>query len=190
MIQTSLAPTPPAGRPCSPTPTSRATPPSSKHTSSAARAAAAVLDDLAVGSSGWLRDASRLAASTDHDPDMTRTLHRLRDYCPDDDHAVPPIPLDFLTPSDQPGVLGTLGRYQVLEVHRPRRDGDRAQGLRPGPAAAGGDQGAGPVPGPERDGPGALPPRGPRGRRRQPRPRRHHPRRRAGRRCRTWSCST
>ncbi|HKB01321.1 MAG TPA: protein kinase, partial [Gemmataceae bacterium] len=25
-------------------------------------------------------------------------------------------PLDFLTPSDQPGILGTLGRYQVLEV--------------------------------------------------------------------------
>ena len=75
-----------------------------------------VLDDLAVGSSGWLRDAGRLAAATDHDPALTRTLHRLQDTPVDDDHAVPPIPLDFLTPSDQPGVLGTLGRYQVLAV--------------------------------------------------------------------------
>src|SRR5688572_11913635 len=73
------------------------------------------LDDVAVGSSGWLRDAGRLAAETDRDPEMTRTLHRLRDALVDD-HSGPPIPLDFLTPSDQPGTLGTLGRYQVLEV--------------------------------------------------------------------------
>jgi hypothetical protein len=73
------------------------------------------LDDLAVGSSGWLRDAGRLAAETDRDPEMTKTLHRLRDALADD-HSGPPIPLDFLTPSDQPGILGTLGRYQVLEV--------------------------------------------------------------------------
>jgi serine/threonine protein kinase len=73
------------------------------------------LDEIAVGSSGWLRDAGRLAASTAKDPEMTRTLHRLRDYLPDDAHG-PPIPLDFLTPSNQPGLLGTLGRYQVLEV--------------------------------------------------------------------------
>ena len=36
-----------------------------------------VLDDLAVGSSGWLRDASRLAMNQGDDPEMTRTLHRL-----------------------------------------------------------------------------------------------------------------
>jgi hypothetical protein len=71
-----------------------------------------VLDDLAVGSSGWLRDAGRLATSSEYDPEITRTLHRLRD----DEHLDVPISLDFLTRSDQPGVLGTLGRYQVLEV--------------------------------------------------------------------------
>jgi hypothetical protein len=75
-----------------------------------------LLDDLAVGSSGWLRDASRLAASTDHDPALTRTLHRLLDTPVEDDHGIPPISLEFLTPSDQPGVLGTLGRYHVLAV--------------------------------------------------------------------------
>jgi serine/threonine protein kinase len=75
----------------------------------------AVLDEVAVGESGWLRDAGRLAGSTDNDPEMTKTLHRLRDYWPDDSHG-PPIALDFLTKSDQPGLLGTLGRYQVLEV--------------------------------------------------------------------------
>src|SRR5688572_15103194 len=74
-----------------------------------------VLDELAVGESGWLRDAARLVSSTADDPEMTRTLHRLRDYWPDDAHG-PPIPLDFLTPTDQPGLLGTLGRYQVLEL--------------------------------------------------------------------------
>jgi hypothetical protein len=74
-----------------------------------------LLDEIAVGESGWLRDAARLAGPPDTDPEMTKTLHRLREYLPDDDHG-PPIPLDFLTPSDQPGVLGTLGRYQVLEV--------------------------------------------------------------------------
>src|SRR5262245_3465837 len=74
-----------------------------------------VLDEIAAGESGWLRDAARLATPPDSDPEMTRTLHRLREYLPDDDHG-PPIPLDFLSPSDQPGVLGTLGRYQVLEV--------------------------------------------------------------------------
>src|SRR5262245_43693054 len=70
-----------------------------------------VLDDLAVGSSGWLRDAGRLAATTDpatDDPQLTKTLNRLRDAGPDADSDVP---LDFLTPSDQPGILGTLGRY-------------------------------------------------------------------------------
>jgi hypothetical protein len=75
-----------------------------------------VLDDLAVGSSGWLRDAGRLASKTDNDPEMTKTLHRLREALADHEHAVPEISLHFLTPSDQPGVLGTLGRYQVLEV--------------------------------------------------------------------------
>src|SRR5262245_15878073 len=77
-----------------------------------------LLDELAVGSSGWLRDASRLAATTDaaagtDDPDLTRTLHRLRDGGPDGESSVP---LDFLTSSDQLGILGTLGRYQVLGV--------------------------------------------------------------------------
>src|SRR5262245_2305790 len=74
-----------------------------------------LLDDLAIGSSGWLRDANRLAKSTDNDLDLTKTLHRLRDELLDDHHELP-VPLDFLKPSDQPGVLGTLGRYQVLEV--------------------------------------------------------------------------
>jgi hypothetical protein len=74
-----------------------------------------VLDDLAVGSSGWLRDANRLATLTAAEAEMTRTLHRLRDDLPDD-HAGPPIVLDFLKPSDLSGVLGTLGRYQVLEI--------------------------------------------------------------------------
>lgn len=74
-----------------------------------------LLDDLAIGSSGWLRDANRLAKSTDADGEMTRTLHRLRDGLLDE-HYEPPVALDFLKPSDQPGVLGTLGRYQVLEV--------------------------------------------------------------------------
>jgi hypothetical protein len=74
-----------------------------------------LLDDLAVGSSGWLRDANRLARSPDNDLDMTKTLHRLRDELLDEHHELP-VPLDFLKPSDQPGVLGTLGRYQVLEV--------------------------------------------------------------------------
>jgi Protein kinase domain len=75
-----------------------------------------VLDDVAVGSSGWLRDAGRLATSADRDPALTRTLHRLHDSAVEDDHTVPPIPLDFLSPSEQPGILGTLGRYQVLAV--------------------------------------------------------------------------
>jgi Protein kinase domain len=75
-----------------------------------------VLDDLAVGSSGWLRDANRLAGHTDADPMLTKTLHRLQDAGLDDDHGVPPIALDFLNASDQPGILGTLGRYQVLAV--------------------------------------------------------------------------
>ena len=75
-----------------------------------------LLDDIAVGSSGWLRDASRLAMKSGNDPEMTKTLHRLRDAIFEDDHAAGPIALDFLTPSDQPGILGTLGRYQVLEV--------------------------------------------------------------------------
>src|SRR5262245_11372606 len=77
-----------------------------------------VLDELAIGSSGWLRDAGRLAAPTDpatatDDPELTKTLSRLRDAGPDGESAVP---LDFLTHSDQPGILGTLGRYQVLDV--------------------------------------------------------------------------
>jgi len=71
-----------------------------------------VLDDLAVGTSGWLRDASRLANHERDDPEMTKTLHRLLEG----EHIDPPIPLDFLTPSDLPGILGTLGRYQVMEV--------------------------------------------------------------------------
>src|SRR4051812_47508673 len=36
-----------------------------------------LVDEVAVGDSGWLRDAGRLAASTGNDPEMTRTLHRL-----------------------------------------------------------------------------------------------------------------
>jgi len=75
-----------------------------------------LLDDLAVGSSAWLRDASRLATPVGSDPALTRTLHRLHDSAVDDEHTIPPIPLDFLSPSDQPGILGTLGRYQVLAV--------------------------------------------------------------------------
>lgn len=74
----------------------------------------AVLDDIAVGSSGWLRDANRLATKTDSDPEMTKTLHRLREALAEE--PAPEVSLHFLTPSDQPGVLGTLGRYQVLEV--------------------------------------------------------------------------
>lgn len=75
-----------------------------------------VLDDLAIGSSGWLRDANRLAGHADVDPMLTKTLHRLQDTELDDDHGGPPIALDFLNASDQPGILGTLGRYQVLAV--------------------------------------------------------------------------
>src|SRR5262245_12616951 len=75
-----------------------------------------VLDDLAVGSSGWLRDANRLAGHAEADPMLTKTLHRLQDTDLDDDHGGPPIALDFLSASDQPGILGTLGRYQVLAV--------------------------------------------------------------------------
>src|SRR4051794_18646950 len=60
-----------------------------------------VLDEVAVGSSGWLRDASRLAGATDNDPEMTKTMHRLHEYFPDEDH----VALDFLTPTDQPGLL-------------------------------------------------------------------------------------
>jgi serine/threonine protein kinase len=71
------------------------------------------LDEIAVGESGWLRDAGLLATTPVNDPEMTKTLHRLRDEWPDDG---PPISLDFLKPTDQPGLLGTLGRYQVLEV--------------------------------------------------------------------------
>jgi signal transduction histidine kinase len=74
-----------------------------------------LLDDLAVGSSGWLRDANRLAAKPVEDMEMTKTLHRIRDGLLHE-HVDPPVALDFLTPSDQPGILGTLGRYQVLEV--------------------------------------------------------------------------
>src|SRR6478672_672564 len=69
------------------------------HLSSCSRCRAA-LDELAVGSSGWLRDAGRLAAPADRDPALTRTLHRLHDSAVDDDHTVPPIPLDFLSPSE------------------------------------------------------------------------------------------
>src|SRR3954447_12938572 len=50
------------------------------------------LDELAVGDSGWLRDAGRLATSTANDPELTKTLHRLRDFGPDDSHG-PPISL-------------------------------------------------------------------------------------------------
>ncbi len=74
-----------------------------------------VLDDLAVGSSGWLRDANRLAAKPVDDAEMTRTLHRVREQLHDAQLDLP-IALDFLSSSDQPGVIGTLGRYQVLEV--------------------------------------------------------------------------
>jgi serine/threonine protein kinase len=72
-----------------------------------------VLDELAVGSSGWLRDAGRLAADTDDDPELTRSVHRIYDVVTDAD---PDIPLDFLKPSNVPGTIGTLGRYQVLAV--------------------------------------------------------------------------
>ena len=105
--------------------------------------------------------------------------------------TVPPIPLDFLTPSEMPGMLGHARSVPGARGARPRGDRDRPQGARPGPAAAGGDQGAGPVPGPERDGPAAVPSRGPRRRRRQPRPRGHDPRASSSSTgCRTWSWST
>jgi serine/threonine protein kinase len=73
------------------------------------------LDEIAIGDSGWLKDAGRLASGARTDPELTKTLHRLHDFGLDDSH-VPPISLDFLTPSSQPGLLGTLGRYQVLDV--------------------------------------------------------------------------
>ena len=73
-----------------------------------------VLDELAVGSSGWLRDAGRLAADTDDDdPELTRSVHRIYDVVTD---ANPDIPLDFLNPCGIPGTIGMLGRYQVLAV--------------------------------------------------------------------------
>lgn len=68
------------------------------------------LDSEAVGRSGWLRDASRLAARDQQAPELTLTLERLVDVRPDEEG------LSFLKPSTLPGVIGTLGRYQVLSV--------------------------------------------------------------------------
>ncbi|HVK14200.1 MAG TPA: protein kinase, partial [Gemmataceae bacterium] len=72
-----------------------------------------LLDELAAGSSGWLRDAARLAADTDDDPELTRSVHNIYDVVTDADRDVP---LDFLSPSAVPGTIGMLGRYQVLAV--------------------------------------------------------------------------
>ena len=87
-----------------------------------------------------------------HDPPASQ------DTPADDDHAVPPIPLDFLTPSEQPGILGTLDRYQVLAVLG-RAHLESCSALDPDSCVRS-RSGPGPLPGPERNGPAAIPPRG------------------------------
>ena len=76
-----------------------------------------------------------------------------------------------------PDQLGRLGRYEVLRGDRPRRHGRRAQGVRPGPAAASWRSRCWPrswPPAPTARTRFAREARG--GRRRQPRARRRHPR--------------
>src|SRR5262245_10253445 len=76
-----------------------------------------VLEQLAVGESGWLRFAPDGGSDGDRPPRLQQTMEDLKRLPLSGEPAAgAELPPDFLRPSDHPGALGAVGPYPVLEV--------------------------------------------------------------------------
>lgn len=73
-----------------------------------------LLEELA-GGSGWINAGKTARPLPTSSPALDQSLRELESVTPAPADAVGNEPMDFLTPSDQPGVIGKLGGYEILE---------------------------------------------------------------------------
>src|SRR5262249_23933833 len=91
-----------------------------------------VLEQLAVGESGWLRFAPDGGSDRDRPPRLQQTMEDLKRLPLSGEPAAgAELPPDFLRPSDHPGALGAVGPYPVLEGIGRGGGGGVVQGLGP-----------------------------------------------------------